>query len=743
MRTLVCLLTFLSGVWAVPSWQEEIAVRDSLRYLPPNMRFREMHRLGLCERSAVPPAADSGLQLLGKWGGGPSEKVTGRDSIVFLSRGSEVVAISFADTANPEVLSYTQVNGLVSRSVLVGDRLYVGSTGSDPKYIDVFNVADPANPVRLGSVQTLLNDIAVQDTLVYAIADDSLKVFNFADPENPWLVGACRDSGYDISVCNGYAYLGDRWGLYVVDVRDPATPQRVASWGTFIVSVQARDSICCVTQSDINNNLTFRVLDTRQPSAIVPLGMLADQGGYDMFLDDSLVFLSGAFIGSGYEFQILSIADSLQPRLIGAASTLGDNWGVWVSSGENRAFVADRNEGMQVFDIANLGNPARDTTLLAAGSSYDVDARGNLMVVANEWCGMKVLGIAQPVHPVELAAVDTTYSYPVTHAVLLADSFAYAGWYPWPYFRAVGVRDSTRPEMAGACAGVNTAPEDMVLRDSLVYIAGMRRFNVVNVARPREPELVGSCNTQNGVYFGLAVQDSFAYLMSGRLQIINIARPDAPVIVSSTSLGGASGIAVRDTFAYIPNAWDSVRVYSVADPAVPRRLSAAPCGVWPWDVALGESTLYVATSDGWGVDVYDLANPGQPVRTGRASAPTDIRRLHYCNGHLYAAMWEAGVAIYETTTTEISEPSLGAEVGHTFAVRPNPTRGLLAIQIGSARQQPGVLFIRDMAGRLVNERRLEPKEGSVALDIRSKPAGIYVIEYRTLAGILRGKIVKQ
>ena len=202
--SLLLLFAFLPGVLALPSWQDEAAARESLRYLPPNMRFRELHRQGLIARSPVVPATDSGgLRLVGKWGGGPSVKVTGRDSLVFLSRGSEVVAINFADTANPEVLSNMQVNGLVSRSVLVGDRLYVGSTGSDPKYIDVFDVADPANPVRLGSVQTLLNDIAVQDTLVYAIGDDSLKVFDFADPDNPRLVGACRDSGYDISVCNG------------------------------------------------------------------------------------------------------------------------------------------------------------------------------------------------------------------------------------------------------------------------------------------------------------------------------------------------------------------------------------------------------------------------------------------------------------------------------------------------------------------------------------------------------------
>ncbi|MFO7650909.1 MAG: hypothetical protein R6X13_06170, partial [bacterium] len=294
---------------------DHAAVMESLRYLPPNIRFREMRRLGLCDRTPAAPAPEStGLRLVGKWGGGPSVKVTGRDSLVFLSRGSEVVAINFADSANPEVLSYMQVNGLVSRSVLVGNRLYVGSTGSDPKYIDVFDIANPAAPTRLGSVQTYLNDIAVQDTLVYAIADDSFKVYNFADPANPRLLGACRDSGYSISVCNGYAYLGDRWGLYVIDVRNPALPHRASSLGTYTKSVAARGNICCVTLSDINGNFTFRVLDVRDPTSILPLGSLGSIGGWDMYIVDTLVFLSGGSRGSGYEFGLLSIADSTAPR---------------------------------------------------------------------------------------------------------------------------------------------------------------------------------------------------------------------------------------------------------------------------------------------------------------------------------------------------------------------------------------------------------------------------------------------
>jgi hypothetical protein len=287
-------------------------------------------------------------------------------------------------------------------------------------------------------------------------------------------------------------------------------------------------------------------------------------------------------------------------------------------------------------------------------------------------------------------------------------------------------------------------PEDMVLRDSFVYCAEMNRFQIVNVARPREPVLVGSCSSQDGTYFGLALQDSYAYLMSGWLQIIDISDPNAPFIVSTTS-GGATGIAVRDTFAYIPNAYDSVKAYSVADPTSPRLLSTTPAGVWPWDVALGESKLYVGASDGWGVDVYDLVNPGQPVRRGRASAPDDVRRLCYSNGMLYATLWEAGVAIYETTATGIHEQVATAERPGGLRVWPNVTDDNVRFSIDAAARSLDIA-VYDVSGKRLRDVSLliNTKGGAIEgeLGLSALPAGLYIVRVDSKGVDFTAKVVK-
>jgi len=295
--------------------------------------------------------------------------------------------------------------------------------------------------------------------------------------------------------------------------------------------------------------------------------------------------------------------------------------------------------------------------------------------------------------------------------------------------------------MAGGCS-VFDPPKDMVLRDSFLYVAQSYRFQVVNVARPRQPVLVGSCVTMDGTEFGLAVQDSFAYMMSGWLQILNIAKPDSPFVVSTTN-GGATGIAVRDTFAYVPYANDTLWTFSVANPANPRLLSAVPTSVWPKDVVLAESILYVGTVDNH-VDIFDLSNPGQPVRVGRTTAASDVWRLWYSDGKLYAAIWDAGVAIYETTATAVCEPAMPRRLPPMLCVSPSITTGNVRYTAAAATRDVDV-SVFDISGMRLKSTpmRAELKGGVLQgeIDLVGQPAGVYIIRVSKEGTNITAKVV--
>jgi len=268
---------------------------DTFPRLSTNKLFYLEQKARLCPKATDTESLN--VRLVGKWGGGPSWGVTGKDTLVYLSRGSEVVVINFADTANPRVLNYIQAKRLAGRPVLMDTLLYLVTSG----YIEVFNVRDPTNAPRVGRLATPVADIDVEDTLVYSISDDTFRIFDFADPANPQLVGACADSGYALDIDGGYAYLRDRWGMYILDVRDAANPHRVASWGTDIAGVKVRGNHCYVAQGSMGSGNLY-VLNVSNPASPWQEGVLSGVTDEDIYLVDTLLFMPG--------FKVVSIADS-------------------------------------------------------------------------------------------------------------------------------------------------------------------------------------------------------------------------------------------------------------------------------------------------------------------------------------------------------------------------------------------------------------------------------------------------
>jgi hypothetical protein len=728
-----------------PEFRRHQAMQESLRYLPPNMRFYELDRLGLTPRSPAPELAEStGLRLAGKWGAGPSVKVTGRDSLLFLSRGSQVAVINYADTADPQVLSYIEVNGLVSRSVLVGDRLYVGSTGSDPKYIDVFDVTDPASPERLCSLQTRLLDIDVVDTLVYTVAKDSFRVFDFSDPDNPKQIGACRDSGYTLSVCNGYAYIADRWGLYVVDVRNPTSPHHEASWGTNVIGVKARGNICCATTDNQSNPgvLKFTILDVRTPANPTPFGSLDSCGAYDVFLDGQLAFLSGYAIFN--EFRIVDISDSTHPHHVGTAPTPDQNFGVWENPAKNLAYVADDFGGLIVIDIANLNVPVARDMLMRAGLSEEVQLQGRYAYVANEGVGLKVLDVSDPRSPTEVGSVDSTRTV-ATEAVAVRDSFAFIGWATHPLLRVVDVSDPRNPRKVAAGDVFNPA-RDMVWRDSFLYVAEPYRLQVVNVARPPQPVLVGTCVLQNDVV-DLWLKDSLAYLSSYPSYIVNVADPGNPVIVGNIS-SGTDGIAViRDTYAVVTPGFDSIVVYNVSIPSTPYPVASLTLSgghQYVDDVELMDGDTIAAIGGDY-LHLVDVRNPLNPREICRWIPPNDAYRLSYVAPYLYAACWDAGVCVLETTAVGVEEPAPVLHPRPAIQVAPSVTSGRVRVS-GSSGNGIHDLRLYDIAGKEVMGVAPGPewsRAGSVlTVNLAGLPAGVYVFRGTVYGQTTTAKVVK-
>ncbi len=708
------------------------AVLDSLRTMPRWEQVRWLAERGLPDpflQASVPD--DSGpLRCVGRWSYGPSRDIevraTDDDTILFLSRGSGVSIVRFRshDSLTLDLLSDINSSSLTGRVTVRDSMLYVGSGG-----VEFYDISDLASPELLGSLSLAIYDYFIKDTLCYTISRESLAVYSVADPANPYLVGACRDSGYALFVAGSHAYIGDQYGLYVIDVSDPAAPHRVSSLGHDVISIWVRDSLLCFGTYDS----TFRTYSVADPTAPQPLGTLRNIQPADLYMPptcDTVVYAQS--------FAVVSVSQPGNPRIIGSASPPGWEYGVAAVPGLNCALVADYFDGLAVVDITTPQTPTLDTLVFNAGLAEDLVVDGNRLYVAGLWSGLHVIDISDPAAPHSLGNVDIPGTRPSSYAVAARDSFAYIGWTPVPQFRSVLVADPTRPELVGGC-GVANYPEDMVLRDTLVYAAELGRLQVVNVARPREPELVGTCML-SGYAGDLAVVDTFAYLSHDPFTVVNVARPDNPIPLGTWG-GRNHGVDAVDTIVYAAGPYTGLVALSVSNPSAPYVLDSLYLEDWWNDVTVNESLAFVG---GTRIQTIDVSNPRGLRVLGTWTPPYLVKRIEYEAPYVYAACLDAGVCVLETVMTGLAEQRGRLSMPLGLSLRSSITGATALLEVSGLQRGTATVCLYDAAGRELTEHRVTAVNGKASWELKltGLPVGVYLVSVRGEGRGLTAKVVK-
>ncbi len=721
-----------------PDFREYRAVQESLARVPPKFRAEWLQKRGYDDSryTSYQKPESTGLRLVGKYGRGPSVEVTGRDTLVALTLGSEVALLDFSNPDSPEVLSEIQLDYLSRQSLIKDSLFFTGGNG-----IQLWSISDPAQPVQRSVIPYAVSDFAIRDTLLYFIGSDSFQVYSIACTGAPYRIGCYRDSGSVTSVTASTAVIRGS-GDYVAfaDVANPASPRRVGSYGGWVLSAAARNNICCITLGSPGQptTLTFRILDISNPATPFPLSSLDSCGGYDIFLEDSLAFISGYYTG-GHEFRILSIRDSTRPLPLGVCVTPDVGKGVWANTRRGFALVADDFCGLGTIDITNLTSPWLRHSGLKAGLSSDIDVQDALAYVAQSSYGLKILDVSEPARPVEIGGIDSTRDM-VTESAVARDSFAYMGWGQPPFLRSIDVTDPTSPRKAGGCA-VFDSPRDMVLRDSLLYVAQACRFQVVNVARPRQPVLVGSCVTADVTHAGLCVRDTIAYIAYWPTEVINVADPTHPVKIGEFRRG-ADNIDVVDTLAFLTGG--GLYVYNVANPANPVVVDSL--GGWPYAfaVAMAETLAYVGCRDA--VRLVNVSDPHNMRVVASSPVPRLVWKMTYAAPYVYAACFDAGVCIFEASSTGVSERPNAPAVPDGVRLLGSVTGGRVTLEFQEAPGKEVRLQLFDIVGNRIG--RVDVLAGELGdgrrclIDLSGRPAGVYVLQVNVGDRVYQLRMVK-
>ena len=275
-------------------------------------------------------------------------------------------------------------------------------------------------------------------TAAYLVHDnDGLRIIDLADPAHPADLGhlapAFPASEYynDVKVVETadgavYALLASNGrGVVVADVTDPTAPVEVTSFpappvsggGVNVHTLFVEGDRVYLANLDVGG---IEIYDIADPTRPVPLGayVYPDAGAlggfvHDLFVQDGVAYLNYWSVG----FVVVDAADPAHPALLGVFDdyprrTSHSNW-VTEAGGRRIAIHGDEDfdAHVRIIDV----DPDSPTVFTEIGSYqtrpqvsvHNIMATGGLALVTYYQDGLRVLDLADPTSPVEIAHFAT------------------------------------------------------------------------------------------------------------------------------------------------------------------------------------------------------------------------------------------------------------------------------------------------------------------------------------------------
>lgn len=388
--------------------------------------------------------------------------------------------------AAPQLLASEKIedSGSTENGLIVGNQLYVASTGAG---LQIFDITDPALPVLSGSTKTpkTAREIAVNNSTAFVACDGGgLSIIDVTDNKAPIEVGRYDHSGEALSVWvdGTIAYLAKGEGnLQILDISNPQAPTRLGHFDHHSTCVQVVGNRAYVAGNRTypDGEHKFRIVDISNPANPLESGSCSLPGDYSYALQ---VVGNRAYIANNSNgLMIIDIADPVNPSIIGNYGAGPGNpiKGLHISG--TTAYLCCYSAGLHVVNVSNPQEPTLIGSCDTPAYAKDVDISGTRAYVADEWGGIHIVDISDPEHP----AITDTIELP--------------GW-------------SNHIQIVGDLAYV-TLDEN-----------GIGNLKIINISDPEKPELIETVDAA-GAPEWVEVVNNKAFVAgggSGKMLIINL-----------------------------------------------------------------------------------------------------------------------------------------------------------------------------------------------------------------------------
>jgi len=390
------------------SWGEEVQVVDTLAYVAAGPYLRVSSVANPSSVYTVTRYTDIGTP----------RGVCIRDTLCYtVSQDSGLVILNVRDPRNPQKLGRFKPNGLPLHVSLQGGYAYLSDDFNVYEYYPyrilshfwVIDVADPINPFQVGWYETsgTGGEVLPRDSLLY-FADGSkgLRVIDVSAPSQPREIThfSTGDVCWELVKQGDYLYVahgGD--GLRVLDVSNPSQPVEVGHlempWRTF--DIMLKDSLLYAAEGD-SGLVVVDIRNPAQPQIIGRWQLGSNQMAYGIFVQDSLVYLSGQY---GYNLWIVNVADPRNPFYLGGWGSSGSTvYDLWVRG--RYAYLPDWSLPW-TFHVIDVGDPHIPNEVYPwawpAPGGQDVEFADTLGYILadfnNPGHGLYIVTVSNPVRP--------------------------------------------------------------------------------------------------------------------------------------------------------------------------------------------------------------------------------------------------------------------------------------------------------------------------------------------------------
>jgi len=257
-----------------------------------------------------------------------------------------------------------------------------------------------------------------KDDFVYVAAwSNDLTIVDAADPYNPSIIGnvGFDGNGRKVRIFEDYAYVTGSYGIHIVDISNPFEVSvagefiRSSPGGVYPHGVDVKDGKCYISF----NAMGLYIVDVSNPENPVELGHFdALDWARDVVVVDSLAYLlnlnnGGSFSDALQYLQILNISDPNNIYEVG--NWTGSNDYAWSNSlivREDHAYVLG-DHGLFILDITDPTSPQTVGVWNPGGWNFRMSEDGDLLYIAKEGGGMKVVVVSDPTNPSLISTFST------------------------------------------------------------------------------------------------------------------------------------------------------------------------------------------------------------------------------------------------------------------------------------------------------------------------------------------------